>query len=452
MKARIANQLMREIARWFYTTPSAQTGVEERQVAQAIAGYMVDDVGMQLDEARESAKEFLNFCADRAWLLGSEGTNEKNQRLYSFTHRTFFEFFAAEAFAREAESSPSRVALLIKDAFEKDSTSVLPELLIQSYHSVKARGATHVFEELCKQASPQTPTLLLLRLLDGAVLARYALIAGFKTLTDRWCTSDDGITRSEFLALMSVNSVARSLFIDEFLLASDGQRVRRVFFPAWASYQLLGKRSYEETWAEAIEAVLIQYAQELSTDSDESVLNWLLIKRKEAAKPDSAWQYVHTIGTFGDVGGFVHWCITRGQFASPTKAQLSAIDEVHSLIKAGKQVPRWVLDMPLLLPSGKLNWSEDSTEVESKLRDILAVLLLAAHEEKLEDGELDAAAQCWPGAIRLVAGYRDWKHEVGSPLSADEKKEALKVISVLPALVQKWTKGGRYLLEDSRLN
>lgn len=450
---RIANELMREIARWFYTNASAQAGVEEKQVAHAISTYLVDEIGMSLDESREESKEFLNFCANRAWLLGSPGSNNWGQRLYSFVHRTFFEFFAAEAFARAADASPANIAGRICQAFEKDATSVLPELLIQSYHSVRNRGATHVYEELCKAAPSPAPNILLLRLLDGAVLARYALKSGFSLLQARWSSTLTGIPRDEFLALLAVNTVARKLFVDEFLLAETGRETRRLFFVAWSSYRLSGGTRFEDRWDSPVEEVQKSFSDELRGHPDECIVNWLLSEGFAASKLENPWSYIRTEGTFGPSDGYV-WRAIRTADSSFTESQSSAIDSVHRLIASGSELPNQLIDLwdrtAHFRPSPLLIWAEMSEDCVTKLRDILAVVLLALHEEHVENGQMDASAECWPGRIRQVAAFRDWRSGIGSEPSPARKMQAGATMRVLPRMVHEWVKGKQYLLEDSR--
>jgi hypothetical protein len=452
---RYANQLMQEIAGWFFTTTSAQSGVEERQIAKIIADYMVSDIGLLPDEAREAAKEFLDFCADRAWLLGSEGTNERNQRLYSFTHRTFLEFFAAEALARDAASA-TVVAGRIREAFDKDSTSLVPELLIQSYDVVRRRGGTDVFKELCTSVSPKTPTLLLLRLLDGAVVAKYALEAGLELLIRRWETSSQGIPREDFLALLAINSIARGNLVETFLMAPERQAVRELFLSGRASYQLSGGSRYEDSWLPAARTVAATYSQELAACSDENVINWLLVEGMAAAEQQSPWYYLCSEGIFGYSGGAVWSCIQNGRSKAFTELQIRAmdraIDKVHALFSTGDPVPNWVLNMvEEVRPSPALSLPQDRSQPESKLRDILAVVLLALYEEDQEEGDLEASARCWPGRIDCVGRYRDWRHGHGAEPDPDDVQDALRTIAELPPRLQRWARGGTYLLADSRL-
>lgn len=447
---RFANQLMQQIAEWFLNTTSAQSGVEERQIAKIIADYMISDIGLLPDEAREAAKEFLDFCADRAWLLGSEGTNERNQRLYSFTHRTFLEFFASEAMAREAPS-PEVVTGRIREAFEKDSTSLVPELLIQSYDVVRRRGGTHVFEELCKSTSPITPTLLLLRLLDGAVVAKYALEAGLKILIQRWEQSRQEIPRDEFIALLAINSIARGNLVETFLLAPHERAIREMFLAGWGSHQLSGGSRFEDSWLLDARQIANAYSGELAECTDETIINWLLVEGMEAAEQRDPWSYLCSEGTFGFYGGAVWCCVENGHTVAFTESQARAIDTVHK-ITSKEPVPRWVLYIcGDVKPSPTLNEGRDRSQVELKLRDILATVLLAAYEEDQQESDLQASAQCWPGSIECVGRYRDWKHGHGSELTPDDAKEALTTIADLPPRIRKWARGGKYLLADTKL-
>lgn len=461
---RFANQLMQQIADWFYNTPSAQSGVEERQVAKIIAEYMVSDIGMMQDEARESAKEFLDFCADRAWLLGSQGTNERNQRLYSFTHRTFLEFFAAESMSRDAGSAQIVAGHILK-AFERDSTSLVPELLIQSYDVVKRRGGTHVFEELCKgDAMPtpkltktpipkltQTPTLLLLRLLDGAVVAKYALEAGLKLLVDRWKKSEHGIPREEFLALLAINPIARANLVESFLMEPEGQELRLLFLAGWGSHQLSGGNRFEDSWRRVALDVTATYKHEIAACEDESIVNWLLVERFDAAKFEDPWTYLCSMGAFGYYGGAVWWLIRESDSNGFTEAQSTAIGRVHSLLKKSP-LPRWALYMcEDTVPSMAL-WEDGQKDpLYMQLRDILAVVLLAAYEDGQDEGALNEAAPCWSGSIVSLARYRDWKHGHGLQLTEEEEENALLAIADMPARVKKWANGGIYLVADSKL-
>src|SRR5262249_43675637 len=99
---RYGHNLMEEIADLFFKFPSTSAGIVGGQLQRLIATFFVDTAGVEPDDARRRAQEFLEFCAGRAWLLTATGYNDRGIRLFSFTHRTFMEFYAAEAMVRRA--------------------------------------------------------------------------------------------------------------------------------------------------------------------------------------------------------------------------------------------------------------------------------------------------------------------------------------------------------------
>ena len=131
--------LMQDIALWFFKSSSAQKGVEEGQLKTIIAQFLRDSAGVLTAPANHRAAKFLDFCAGRAWLLGKSGTTETGERLFVFTHRTFMEFFAAEGLARTT-GAPDQLAQIICDAYVKNPSSVLPELIATAAEAAR-RGA-----------------------------------------------------------------------------------------------------------------------------------------------------------------------------------------------------------------------------------------------------------------------------------------------------------------------
>jgi hypothetical protein len=140
-------ELMQEIARWFYTSQAAQAGVEGQQIEKVISSFFVDTAAVVHGEAARRAKDFLDFCAGRAWLLASTGTNERGQRIFVFTHRTFMEFFAAEAIVRNAESI-SLIVQEVEKTYSTDASSVLPDLIVQAAEVHRRHGARQIIEGL----------------------------------------------------------------------------------------------------------------------------------------------------------------------------------------------------------------------------------------------------------------------------------------------------------------
>jgi GTPase SAR1 family protein len=63
------SRAMEQIAMFFYIHQSAQGGVDEKQLLRMMSIYLKDTFGVNNPEER--ARQFLRFCAGRAWLLAS---------------------------------------------------------------------------------------------------------------------------------------------------------------------------------------------------------------------------------------------------------------------------------------------------------------------------------------------------------------------------------------------
>ncbi|MDM8084110.1 NACHT domain-containing protein [Cellulomonas cellasea] len=123
--------LMQEIALWYFKSASAQAGVEQRQLEAVVQHFFVDTAGVLPSEARRRAASFIDYCSGRAWLLTWVTMNENGEKLYTFTHRTFMEYFAAEGLARSSADTDVLVHHVL-NAYRENGSSVVPELVVQS--------------------------------------------------------------------------------------------------------------------------------------------------------------------------------------------------------------------------------------------------------------------------------------------------------------------------------
>jgi hypothetical protein len=123
--------LMQELALWFYKSRAAQKGVERRQLEGVVQRFFEDTAGVLRGEAGGRARSFIEYCADRAWLLTWVSRNEHGEQLFTFTHRTFMEYFAATSLARGSRDAAG-LAKHVRDAYRENESSVVPELIVQS--------------------------------------------------------------------------------------------------------------------------------------------------------------------------------------------------------------------------------------------------------------------------------------------------------------------------------
>lgn len=240
------DRIMQELARWVFNSQKAQNGLSESVIVHAIGNYLRDTVGVEEGEARRRASEFLEFCADRAWLLGTTGT-ERGERLFGFTHRTFFEYFAAEAITRMS-IDPSSLASTLMEAHAKDETSVLPELLLQSIDQKMDRGASQTFQKVCERTNDEG---LVVRLMEGVPLPSAIRKKGFERILQVW-SNRGGISRESFRSFLSINLDARDQFIRDFLYA-NASSARSLFLAGWADLELNGDVArFETAWRSVV--------------------------------------------------------------------------------------------------------------------------------------------------------------------------------------------------------
>jgi hypothetical protein len=444
------DRLMEEIARWIYTSSAAQTGLEEQVIVKTLSTYMVSDLGFMQSKAESTASDFLDFCAGRAWLLGVTGTSKYGgHRIFSFTHRTFYEFFAAEAFAREAES-PGDMAERLRKAYEKDSTSLLPELLIQSFDQTRTRGATKVFISLCKNAAPPA---LLLRLMDGANLAPYARSQGFELIMRDWKLTLDS---EVFTALLQISGPARDHFQSEYLHPASSSLARRKFLYGWSSLQLSGSGSrFNGIWAPVVDDMVETYPDELTSLSDPVIVNWLIGKGLAAMDTGDIWDYFVCYGLYGWAPGVAWWLIdgvfNSGMHSAPSRHSELIITRLVQELDQDVRFPHLVIsrlrDSLEYVQAHRGSWiiPERLTSFEGTVRNLLAYVVLALAEGQDNESELvNSLARCWPElpsilAIRAASTRRKTKRS-SSALSGN-------LVLNLPERLRKWTEGSVDLVD-----
>jgi hypothetical protein len=446
------DRLMEEIARWIYTSPSAQTGLEEQIIVKTMSQYMVSDLGFMPNKAESTARDFLDFCAGRAWLLGVTGTSKHGgNRIFSFTHRTFYEFFAAEAFARYAENA-SDMAMLLRKAYEQDSTSLLPELLIQSFDQTRARCATNVFISLCENGAPPA---LLLRLMDGANLASLARSKGFALIMRGWNLTLDS---EVFTALLQVSGPARDQFQSEYLLPAEGSLARRKFLYGWASFQLAGSSTrFDGIWAPIVDDMVETYAEELVELSDPVVMNWLLGKGLPARETKDVWEYFACFSLYGWVPGMAWWLVDR-VFTSeipdaPSTSTSLLIERLVEALNRGATMPHFVIARLRGaledVQAHRRAWAplDHPTDFEQTVRTLLAYIVLAPAEERDSESDLmNGVARCWPELPTILVGRASSQRR--------RKKLRSPVLSgpsllTLPDRLRKWVNGSADLVDFS---
>jgi len=255
------------------------TSIDESQLTGLIRSHLVDR-GQEPLVAGQAASELLEHCSRRAWILTKIGSSDGINR-FSFTHRTFFEFFAAEAIIRkvnreralprnEGEAAPrlGSVSRVILDVYLRDSTSVMPELLLQAADDLMGGMSTPILGELQREAQFVEPDVglgligLCVRLVAAGGAKAAMVDRVFDSAARRWSNLDrmgppvhfEKISLADLRPLLDVAPAHRKRFIQRCL--KDSRGVGRFFYRRYARLAVRGETGlYSDEWKECSEIV-----------------------------------------------------------------------------------------------------------------------------------------------------------------------------------------------------
>jgi hypothetical protein len=125
-----AEPATRHLAYWLLTRGQDQQAVTERELLRETTAFLRDRNFDNPEQAGQAAQEFIAFCRDRAWVFSNAGTTAAGQRLYTFTHRTFQEYFAAAHLAASSDT-PEELAHALAPRIARQEWEVIAELAIQ---------------------------------------------------------------------------------------------------------------------------------------------------------------------------------------------------------------------------------------------------------------------------------------------------------------------------------
>jgi hypothetical protein len=145
--SRYVEAILRHLAWWLFTRENTQTTVTEHELVATTTEFLHGRGFEAENDARDAAREFIEFCRGRMWVFTDAGTSAAGERLYSFTHRTFLEFFAASHLAFDSDS-PEDLALTLSPHLARGEWEVVGELAIQVKHGTSSDGAQRIYQAL----------------------------------------------------------------------------------------------------------------------------------------------------------------------------------------------------------------------------------------------------------------------------------------------------------------
>jgi hypothetical protein len=105
-------------------------GMTERELTRYTSDYLLGQHYEDRDTADAAAEAFVRYCRGRAWVLTDVGTNPDGERIYSFTHRTFLEYFSARQLVRDSGDVDSLYQEL-REHLMNESWDVTAQLAVQ---------------------------------------------------------------------------------------------------------------------------------------------------------------------------------------------------------------------------------------------------------------------------------------------------------------------------------
>ncbi len=139
--------MLRHFSDFLFLREDAQSAVTERELIREASEFLHGKGFESIDTAREAAGEFVAFCRSRIWVFSDAGTTVSGERLYSFTHRTFLEYFAAAHLAY-GNDTPEQLADAIADHIARSEWLLVAEIAVQIKDRTCDDGAKRVFAAL----------------------------------------------------------------------------------------------------------------------------------------------------------------------------------------------------------------------------------------------------------------------------------------------------------------
>ena len=147
---------LQHLAWWLFTQDQSQATVTEPELIKETAGFLNARGFESIEEARQAAEEFVGFCRGRMWVFSDSGTTASGEVMYSFTHRTFLEYFAAAHLAFESDT-PERLARALAPRVARHEWEVVGELAVQIKDRVSSRGAERIYAVLLDERRRRSP-------------------------------------------------------------------------------------------------------------------------------------------------------------------------------------------------------------------------------------------------------------------------------------------------------
>jgi hypothetical protein len=126
--------------------PDLASGLTEHRLVNLCVEYLVPNKMEDMGEALQYARSLIEHCVGRAWVFSAVGTNQDGEELFSFTHRTFLEYFAAVHLTR-SNSTALELAKRLGPWILRGERSLITQIAFE----VKTRALDSGAEDFCEE-------------------------------------------------------------------------------------------------------------------------------------------------------------------------------------------------------------------------------------------------------------------------------------------------------------
>ncbi|WP_314506036.1 NACHT domain-containing protein [uncultured Microbacterium sp.] len=145
---------MKYLAFAFLQSEASETGIGEAQLVALLTDYLYPRAVETREDAQLAAQEFVEYCSGRAWVFTDAGTTEEGQSLYTFTHRTFLEYFAAVHLTR-INDTPEKLSAMLLPRVAREEWDVVAQLAVQQADRLE-RGTERVLSSMLHERRRRT--------------------------------------------------------------------------------------------------------------------------------------------------------------------------------------------------------------------------------------------------------------------------------------------------------
>lgn len=146
----LLERILQHLAWWLFDNRQAQVAATKSELIRETTKFLHGRGFESEDDAREASSEFVDFSRGRMWVFSEMGTTAAGEQLYSFTHRTFLEYFAAKHLAYTCDT-PEKLAVNLVQPVATNKWEIVAELAVQMKDRTSDQGAQRIYDFLYRR-------------------------------------------------------------------------------------------------------------------------------------------------------------------------------------------------------------------------------------------------------------------------------------------------------------